>query len=427
MSKIANIHGREILDSRGNPTVEVTIETTNGYRACAAVPSGASTGEHEALELRDKDPKRFMGKGVLKAISNVNGKLRDLLVNQEVTEQKHLDQQMIDLDGTKNKENLGANAILGCSLAIAKAAALEKQIPLYQSITGNLPNLLPTPMLNILNGGAHADNSIDFQEFMIRPVGASSFAEAIRMSAEIFHALKKILHKRGLATNVGDEGGFAPNLESAKEALDLIIQAIEEANYTPGEQVTIGLDCASSFMFEKASNNYIERKKQLKGEKFKTFSSSELISELKELCSDYPIDSIEDGLDENDWHGWKEFTSQLGNKMQIVGDDLFVTNPEFLRKGIEEKAANAILIKLNQIGTLTETLETIKIAKAANFNTIVSHRSGETEDTFIADLAVATGSGQIKTGSVCRSERVAKYNRLMQIEIELGKNANYNK
>ncbi|MBI5274784.1 MAG: phosphopyruvate hydratase [Chlamydiales bacterium] len=425
MTKINFVHAREILDSRGNPTIEVTVQTKNGLRASAAVPSGASTGEHEAIELRDKDPKRYLGKGVLNAIKNVHGPLTDILMNEEVTEQEHLDTLMIKADNTENKSNFGANAILGCSLAIAKVAALTKNIPLYQSILDTHPTLLPCPMLNILNGGAHADNTIDFQEFMIRPIGARSFAQAMQMSCEIFHTLKKLLHDRGLSTSIGDEGGFAPNLNSAEEALDFIMLAIEKAGYKPKQQVTIALDAAASFMFDKQTGKYIDRKKQLKRLPFTSKTGDELIEYLASLTKKYPIDSIEDGLDENDWAHWSKLTSKLGSSIQLVGDDLFVTNPTFLKKGIETKAANAILIKLNQIGTLTETLRTIQMAHHAHFKTIVSHRSGETEDTFIADLAVATGCGQIKTGSVCRSERVAKYNRLLQIEEDLGKNAHY--
>ncbi len=425
MSKIRSIHAREILDSRGNPTLEVVLETKDGHRASAAVPSGASTGEHEAVELRDHDPRRYMGKGVLKAVSHVNGPIADLLIGKEVLEQENLDHLMIKEDGTPNKSRFGANAILGCSLAIARAGAKVKGVPLYQSILDSHPLLLPCPMLNILNGGAHADNTIDFQEFMIRPVGAPSFKEALRMSSEVFHHLKKILKGKNLSTNVGDEGGFAPDLNTPAEAIELILQAIEKAGYRAKDDITIAIDCAASFMYEKSSHHYIERKRKEKGLSSHDRTGEEWISLLADLTKKYPIDSIEDGLDENDWSHWPSLTKKLGSHVQIVGDDLFVTNPKFLKKGIETKAANAILIKLNQIGTLTETLDTIHMAHKAGFATIISHRSGETEDSFIADLAVATNAGQIKTGSTCRSERVVKYNRLLQIEEELGHNSKY--
>lgn len=427
MATINFIHAREILDSRGNPTVEVQLGTSSGTLVSAMVPSGASTGEHEALELRDKDPKRYMGKGVLKAVHNINTTLAKVLKGEDVTKQEYLDKKMLEADGTENKSTLGANAILGCSLAIAKAGAIEKKIPLYQSILDTKPTLLPCPMLNILNGGAHADNTVDFQEFMIRPIGAPNLHEAIRISSEIFHTLKKILHQEGLSTSVGDEGGFAPDLANAEEALDYIVKAITEAGYKPKEEITIAMDAAASFMYDKSNHTYIEKKKHDLGESYKTRSPAEFIDYLASLCDRYPIDSIEDGLDENDWKHWPDLTHKLGHRIQIVGDDLFVTNPKFLKKGIETKAANAILIKLNQIGTVTETLNCIKMAKEAGFKTIVSHRSGETEDTFIADLAVACESGQIKTGSMCRSERIAKYNRLLQIEQELGHQAKYRK
>ncbi|MCI5051733.1 MAG: phosphopyruvate hydratase [Simkaniaceae bacterium] len=415
MSKIKSVWGREILDSRGNPTVEVRIETESGAKGVACVPSGASTGEHEALELRDGDKGRYLGKGVLKAVSHVNGELKELLIGKDVCDQEALDRAMIEADGTENKKTFGANAILGCSLAIARAAADEKGIPLYQSICPS-KNILPIPMLNIINGGEHANNTLDFQEFMIRPIKAPSFAEGLRMASEVFHTLKKLLAAKGHNVAVGDEGGFAPNLNTHDEALAFIIEAIERAGYKPGKEMTIALDCAASYMFDREKKCYIDKKKQMRGESFEERSSSEQIDHLEELMRAYPIDSIEDGLDENDWEGWKELTERLGNQTQLVGDDLFVTNPKFLQKGIDMGVANAILIKLNQIGTLTETLETISLAHNSDYKTVVSHRSGETEDTFIADLAVATGSGQIKTGSVSRSERVAKYNRLLLIE-----------
>lgn len=412
MAKIKSIEAIEILDSRGNPTLQVFLKTEQGHLASACVPSGASTGEHEAIELRDKDPKRYLGKGVQNALNNVNGPLQELLVGQSVLDQKKIDQAMIDLDGTENKSKLGANAILGVSLAVARAAAMAENIPLFRHLSKGKTVSMPIPMMNIINGGAHADNTVEFQEFMIRPLKAPSFAEGLRWGAEIFHHLKKILQSKGFATSVGDEGGFAPNLSSNKEALEVIIEAIEKAGYRPLEDVTIALDCAASEFFDKKTKKYIERKKK---DSSMSFSSKEQAEDLKNLCQLFPIDSIEDGLDENDWDGWKILTSLIPDK-QIVGDDLFVTNPKFLQRGIDEKAANAILIKLNQIGTLTETLETISLAQKNNFNTVISHRSGETSDTFIADLAVATNSGQIKTGSLSRSDRVSKYNRLLRIE-----------
>jgi len=422
MCKISRVHGREILDSRGNPTIQVTVETNDGAIGIAAVPSGASTGEHEALELRDKDKKRYLGKGVKSAVANVNGPIAKLILGEPILNQTHLDKVMIDADKTDNKGNFGANAILGVSLAIARAAADSQMVPLYRYLGGPGPLSMPIPMMNILNGGAHADNSLDFQEFMIRPIGAPSCTEAIRYGAEIFHALKSLLKEKGHTTSVGDEGGFAPNLSSNEEALDLIVKAIEKAGYKPGAQVTIALDPAASEFYDKKTKSYIEKKKKLRGDEFKSFTSEEMVANYAKLIDAYPIDSIEDGLDENDWEGWVHFTETLGDRLQIVGDDLFVTNPKFLQKGIETKAANAILIKLNQIGTLTETLETIEMAKSHGFKAIISHRSGETADTFIADLAVATRSGQIKTGSLCRSDRVAKYNRLIEIEEELNSN-----
>ncbi|MCB1084802.1 MAG: phosphopyruvate hydratase [Chlamydiia bacterium] len=413
MSKIDKVQGREILDSRGNPTIKVEVTTSKGVTGRAAVPSGASTGEHEAVELRDQDPKRYGGKGVLKAVAHVNGPLADLLKGWPVDDQEGLDRAMIGLDGTPNKSKLGANAILGISLAAARAASMEKKIPLYEHIGGIDNNLLPVPMMNIINGGAHADNSLDFQEFMIRPVGAPNFSEAVRYGAEVFHALKKILQDKGHTTSVGDEGGFAPNLGSNEEALETIIAAIEAVGLKAGEEITLALDCAASEFYSKEKQLYINK------------DSAAQVAYLEKLCAAYPIDTIEDGLDENDWAGWALLTKKLGDKIQLVGDDLFVTNKTFLKRGIKQKCANSILIKVNQIGTLTETLETIELAKEHDYKTVISHRSGETEDTFIADLAVATRAGQIKTGSLSRSDRVAKYNRLLWIEKRLGPSADY--
>jgi enolase len=412
MSLIKSCHALEILDSRGNPTLQVTVVAEDGSTGVARVPSGASTGEHEAIELRDHDPKRYGGKGVLKAIANVNGELRALLKGKSVFEQERIDQAMIDLDGTENKARLGANAILGVSLAAAKCAAQVKKEPLYRYLGGPQAHLLPCPMMNVINGGVHADNGLDFQEFMIRPVGAKTFREALRMGAETFHSLKSLLKKRGLTTAVGDEGGVAPLLKSHEEALDLIIEAIEKAGFKPKEEITIALDPAASEFY--------------KNGKYNNRSTQEQIDYLSSLVDQYPIDSIEDGLDQNDWDGWEALTKKLGKKIQLVGDDIFVTNAHFLKKAIDKKVANAILIKVNQIGTLTETIATIRLAKAHQYKTVISHRSGETEDTTIADLAVAFGSGQIKTGSLCRSERIAKYNRLLEIEEELGKAALFN-
>lgn len=420
MSYIRSIKAIEILDSRGNPTVEVTLTTDRGIVAKAAVPSGASTGEHEAIELRDKDPKRYFGKGVLTAVSHVNGPINALLVGTPVFEQRLIDKMMIDADGAENKSHFGANAILGVSLAAARAAAISAGVPLYKYLGGTNAHILPCPMMNIINGGAHADNSIDFQEFMIRPKGASHFREALRMGVEVFHTLKTLLKKEGLATNVGDEGGFAPNLSSHEEAIEIIIRAIEQAGYKPGKEISIALDCAASEFFDKMTKKYVEKK----GSK-KERTSKEQVQYLVSLCSKYPIDSIEDGLDENDWDGWKELTATLGSKIQIVGDDLFVTNVKFLQRGLDKGIANSILVKVNQIGTLSETLDTISLAQSHGYTTVISHRSGETEDAFIADLAVATSSGQIKTGSLCRSDRTAKYNRLLEIESELGKTVQF--
>ncbi|MFC1887480.1 phosphopyruvate hydratase [Candidatus Cloacimonadota bacterium] len=412
MSEIIGIYGREILDSRGNPTVEVDVQLETGVFGRAAVPSGASTGEHEAVELRDNDKERYLGKGVMKAVSNVNEIIAPEIIGYDAIDQALIDKIMLDLDGTPNKGKLGANAILGVSLAVARAAAMEEDMPLYRYIGGSNSRLLPVPMANILNGGSHADNNVDLQEFMIMPLGAKSFRQALRINAEVFHALKSYLKKNNYSTSVGDEGGFAPNLSSNEEALQVIVTAIDLAGYKPGEDVFIALDPASSEFYE--NGKYI-----LKAENAE-LTSEEMIDYYVKLVNKYPIVSIEDGLSEDDWTGWKLMTEKLGNKIQIVGDDLFVTNVERLKRGIEEKSANSILIKLNQIGSLSETLDTIEMAKTASFTTVISHRSGETSDSFIADLAVAVNAGQIKTGSICRSERIAKYNQLLRIEEELG-------
>jgi enolase len=425
MAYVRSIKAREILDSRGNPTLEVELTTDQNVSAAASVPSGASTGENEALELRDGDPCYFSGKGVSRAIANVNGPIAQILIGEHVCDQERLDRAMIEADGTENKRHFGANAILGASLALARAGALTTKLPLYRYIGGADAQILPCPMMNILNGGAHADNSLDFQEFMIRPVGASSFNEAVRWGAEVFHMLKSLLKKAGHVTAVGDEGGFAPNLASNEEALDLILMAIEKAGYRPGSQISLALDCAASEFYDKVNHCYLEKKKKGKGRDFAERSVEEQVAYLTQLCQNYPIDSIEDGLAEWDWNGWKLLTKELGHKIQLVGDDIFVTNPKFLQKGIELKAANAILIKVNQIGTLSETLETIRVAQTHSFAAIISHRSGETEDSFIADLSVAVKAGQIKTGSLSRSDRVAKYNRLLGIELSLGQTAKY--
>jgi enolase len=423
MNTIASLHAIEILDSRGNPTIEVILITKNGTIARAKIPSGASTGEHEALELRDLDAKRYSGKGVLKAIEHVKGPLQKLLLGKSVFEQEKLDQEMIQLDGTPNKSRFGANAILGVSMAIAIAAAKEKKVPLYRYLLSGKEIFFPCPMMNILNGGAHGDNMLDIQEFMIRPIGAPSFKEAIRMGAETFHHLKAILKKKGYSSSVGDEGGFAPAISSTEEALDLILSAIESAGYHPRKEVSLALDVAASEFYEKGF--YIEKKKKMRQEPFLRRTSQEQVDYLASLCERYPIDSIEDGMDQNDWEGWKALTQKLGKKIQLIGDDLFVTNPAFLKKGIDQKIANAILIKLNQIGTLTETLQTILLAQKNGYGTVISHRSGETEDTFIADLAIATHAKQIKTGSLSRSDRTAKYNRLLEIEDETKNEAKY--
>lgn len=425
MSYIRSVKAIEILDSRGNPTVEVMITTDRDVMTKASVPSGASTGTHEAIELRDGDPGRYFGKGVHQAIAHVNGPIAQILVGEHVFDQTRLDMLMVSADGTENKGRFGANAILGASLALARAGATTAKLPLYRYIGGSHTFMLPCPMMNIINGGAHADNSLDFQEFMIRPIGAPTFHEAVRWGAEIFHTLKKILKDEGHVTSVGDEGGFAPNLPSNEAAIELILTAIEKAGYRPGVQVTLALDCAASEFYDKSSQHYIEKKKKVRKQAFVERTSAEQVDYLAGLCDRYPIDSIEDGLDENDWKGWKILTDKLGKKIQIVADDLFVTNPKFLKRGIENGIANSILIKVNQIGTLTETLETIRLAQTHAYSTIISHRSGETEDSFIADICVAVNSGQIKTGSLSRTDRIAKYNRLLNIEAGLGKTAVY--
>ena len=427
---IEKIHAREILDSRGNPTVEVEVTTECGVIGRASVPSGASTGENEALELRDGDKQRYGGKGVQKAVANVNEKIAPALVGMSVLEQRAIDNKMIALDGTKTKSNLGANAILGVSLAVAHTAANYLNIPLYHYIGGTNTYVLPVPMMNIINGGAHSDAPIAFQEFMIRPVGAPSEKEAIRMGAEVFHALQKLLKKRGLSTAVGDEGGFAPKLNGIEDALDSIIQAIKDAGYESGKDVKIAMDCAASEFAFVENGKYFYDYKQLKSgmpkdPNGKKLSDDEQIAYLKELVEKYPIDSIEDGLDENDWEGWVKLTKAIGDKVQLVGDDLFVTNVRFLEKGIAMGAGNAILIKVNQIGSLSETLDAIEMAHRHGYNAVTSHRSGETEDTTISDIAVATNSGQIKTGSLSRTDRMAKYNQLIRIEEELGEQAVY--
>ena len=422
MSVIESVFARQIMDSRGNPTVEVEVITESGYIGRAAVPSGASTGEHEAVELRDGDKSRYMGKGVQKAVDNVNNIIAPEVEGLLVVEQNHIDQLMIDLDGTPNKSKLGANAILGVSLAVAKAGADASQLPLYRYIGGANAKVLPIPMMNIINGGSHSDAPIAFQEFMIRPIGAPTFTEALRMGGEIFHNLKAIIHDKGLSTAVGDEGGFAPNFEGGtEEALESVLAAIEKAGYKPGSDVTIALDCASSEFFSDGVYDY----SKFEGPNGAKRSSAEQADYLAKLVNDYPIDSIEDGCDENDWEGWKILTEKIGDKCQLVGDDLLVTNVKFLEKAITENAANSILIKVNQIGTLTETLDAIEMAHKAGWTAVVSHRSGETEDATIADIAVATNAGQIKTGSMSRSDRMAKYNQLLRIEEELGDVAIY--
>ena len=419
--KIEKITGREILDSRGNPTVEVDILLESGVMGRASVPSGASTGENEALELRDGDKKRYGGKGVLKAVENINTIIAPALKGMSALDQIGIDHAMLALDGTKTKSKLGANAILGVSLAVAKAAANYLDIPLYRYIGGTNTYVMPVPMMNIINGGSHSDAPIAFQEFMIRPVGAASFKEGLRMGAEVFHVLKKVLHDRGLSTAVGDEGGFAPNLEGTEDALNSIIAAINAAGYEPGKDVMIGMDCASSEFYKDGIYDYTK----FEGEKGVKRTSDEQVDYLEKLINEYPIDSIEDGMSENDWAGWKKLTDRIGNHCQLVGDDLFVTNVEFLSRGIKEGCGNSILIKVNQIGSLTETLNAIEMAHRHGYTTVTSHRSGETEDATIADIAVATNSGQIKTGSLSRSDRMAKYNQLLRIEEELGDRAVY--
>ncbi len=418
MSIIEQVWAREIMDSRGNPTIEAEVVLEDGTTGRAAVPSGASTGENEAVELRDGDKLRYLGKGVLKAVENVNDKIGRELEGLDALDQTLIDQTMIEMDGTENKSKLGANAILAASLANARAAAAFLEMPLYRYIGGANAKTLPVPMMNILNGGAHADNNVDFQEFMVMPVGAASFTDALRMGAEIFHNLKSVLKSRGYSTGVGDEGGFAPNLKSNEEAVETILEAIDKAGYKAGENVMLALDPAASEFYQ--DGKYVFKKSDKR-----ELSSEEMAAYWTDWCDKYPIISIEDGMAENDWAGWKSFMASVGKRVQLVGDDLFVTNVKFLQKGIDENAANSILIKVNQIGTLTETLDAIELARTNNMTAVISHRSGETEDTFIADLAVATNAGQIKTGSLCRSDRIAKYNQLLRIEEDLGDSARY--
>ena len=418
MSLIENIHARQILDSRGNPTIEVDVITESGAFGRAAVPSGASTGMHEAVELRDGDKKKYMGKGVLKAVKNVNEIIAEELIGFHVFDQNLLDKIMLEIDGTKNKSKMGANAILGVSLAIAKAAAMESGQSLFRYIGGVNANTLPVPMMNILNGGSHADNSIDFQEFMVMPVKADTFSESLRMGTEVFHHLKKVLSDQGLSTNVGDEGGFAPNIKSNEEAIEVILKAIEKAGYKPGVDIFIAMDAAASEFYDAKTKTYHFKKSS--GKKLK---SAEMVDYWTKWVKKYPIISIEDGMDENDWTGWKQLTDKVGDKVQLVGDDLFVTNVDFLKKGIDQGVANSILIKVNQIGSLTETINAVNMARRNSYKSVMSHRSGETEDNTIADLAVALNTGQIKTGSASRSDRTAKYNQLLRIEEELGETA----
>jgi enolase len=425
MSTVESIHAREILDSRGNPTVEVEVILADGSVGRAAVPSGASTGAHEALELRDGDKNRYLGRGVLQAVRHVNETLAAALIGQDALEQAALDRQMLQLDGTPNKGKLGANAILGVSLAVAHAAAASAGLPLYRYLGGTNAKYLPVPMMNILNGGKHADNNVDFQEFMIMPFGATSFREALRMGAEVFHHLKKVLQDRGLNTAVGDEGGFAPNLKSSDEALEVLAQAIEKAGYKLGDQVAIALDPATTELFDEAKKKGKTGYRFFKSRPEHVASSEEMIELWKSLCARWPIRSLEDGLAEDDWAGWQKLTRELGDRVQLVGDDLFVTNTARLQQGISKAAGNSILIKVNQIGTLTETLDAIELARRNRYTTVISHRSGETEDATIADLAVATNAGQIKTGSVSRTDRVAKYNQLLRLEEDLGSAARY--
>ncbi len=419
--KIKEVKAREVLDSRGNPTVCAEVVLKSGEMGVAFVPSGASTGSHEAVELRDGDPMRYQGKGVLKAVSNVNNVIAPVLLGHSVFEQREIDRIMCELDGTKNKSHLGANAILAVSLAVARAAAVSMNTPLYHYIGAPNSNVLPVPMMNVINGGSHSDSPVAFQEFMIRPVGASTFSDGLRMGAEVFHILKKVLKSKGMSTAVGDEGGFAPALKGVEDALDLLLEAIFAAGYLPGRDITLAMDCAASEFYRDGLYDY----SVFEGADGKALSAREQVDFLKKLVDDYPIDSIEDGMAEDDWDGWKMLTAELGEKCQLVGDDLFVTNVEYLTKGITEKCANAILIKPNQIGTLTETLEAVALAQRFGYQAILSHRSGETEDTTIADIAVATNCGQIKTGSLSRSERIAKYNRLLKIEEELGERSIY--
>jgi enolase len=418
MPKITQVKAREILDSRGNPTVEVDIILEDGSLGRAAIPSGASTGQKEAVELRDGDKKRYLGKGVEKAVSNVNDVIENALIDTESTDQTKIDSVLNELDGTKNKSNLGANAILGASLAAAKASANHFKIPLYRYVGGTNAKVLPVPMMNIINGGKHADNNVDFQEFMIVPAGAKNFSEALRMGVEVFHTLKGVLHKKGYNTSVGDEGGFAPNLKANEEAYEVILTAIEHAGYKAGKDIYLALDAASSEMFNKGKYDFFKSHAKSK-------SSDEMVELYKQMVNDFPIISLEDAMAEDDWDGWKALTKEIGGKLQLVGDDIFVTNKEILRKGIEQGIANSILIKLNQIGTLTETLDTVELAKSYGYTNVISHRSGETEDVTLADFAVAVNAGQIKTGSVSRTDRTAKYNQLLRIEEELGDSAVY--
>ncbi len=420
MSTIIDIKAREILDSRGNPTVEVEVLTESGFFGRAAVPSGASTGKHEAVELRDGDKERYLGKGVLKACQNVEDEILEELVGVDVLDQRYIDQLLLDLDNTPNKSKLGANAMLAVSMAVAKAAAEASEMPLYRYIGGVNAHVLPVPMMNILNGGAHADNSIDFQEFMIMPIGAEYFSEGLRMGVEIFHHLKNVLKSKGYSTNVGDEGGFAPNIKSNVEAIETVLQAIEKAGFRPGEDVFIAMDAAASEFYDEETGLYVFKKST--GDKL---TSSQMVDYWKEWCDKYPIFSIEDGLYEDDWEGWKNLTKTLGSRIQLVGDDLFVTNTKRLQQGIDQQVANSILIKVNQIGTLTETIDAVQLATRNAYRSVISHRSGETEDTTIADLAVALNTGQIKTGSASRSDRIAKYNQLLRIEEELADTAYY--
>jgi len=418
MSNISDIHAREVLDSRGNPTVEAEVTLADGTKRLAIVPSGASTGEHEAVELRDDDNNRFIGKGVLKAVENVNGEIAEALANFDAADQRALDQRMIELDGTQNKARLGANAILAVSMAVARAAAAAYHLPLYRYLGGAAANLLPCPMMNILNGGAHADNNVDFQEFMVMPVGAKSFSDALRWGVEVFHTLKGVLKKRGYNTAVGDEGGFAPSVKSNVEAIEVVLEAIQQAGYKPGEEIAIALDPAASEMYQ--DGKYVFKKSDKSAK-----SSDDMVRFWTKWARDYPIVSLEDGLAEDDWEGWENLTREIGGKIQLVGDDLFVTNVERLQEGIDRKVANSILIKVNQIGTVSETLDAIDLARRNGYTSVISHRSGETEDTFIADLAVATGAGQIKTGSASRTDRIAKYNQLLRIEEKLGGSARF--